>query len=277
MKADRHSVVDRVCEQCGKPFQARKERVDAGLGRFCGMKCVGLSQRKTGKEFAYYIYDKTRKTSYAGWKDENGKQHRTTYARWLWEMNNGEVPEGYRCRWKDGNAENHVLENVELISKEQFGREASDRLMGHGFSNETIKKMSVKKKGKKLSDSHRANMSVAMKKKWASGVYSHVHIGKYHRNWRGGVSNGYPRIFNKDLKDFIHQRDKYSCRVCNSGTRLAVHHIDADKMNNEHDNLITLCKRCHLKVHDTSPKEKDPIILAFRSKLKVLSNLNVPK
>ena len=64
-------------------------------------------------------------------------------------------------------------------------------------------------------------------------------------------------------------RDKEKCRICHKsarGRRGGVHHIDANKHNNEIDNLILLCKVCHGKVHGTGNHD-NPVILAFRSML----------
>lgn len=49
------------------------------------------------------------------------------------------------------------------------------------------------------------------------------------------------------------QRDKYECQMCNNKTQLVVHHKDcsgqSDNPNNELDNLITLCRKCHINLH----------------------------
>ena len=54
-------------------------------------------------------------------------------------------------------------------------------------------------------------------------------------------------------------RDGYKCVLCNSIKRIHVHHKDEsrklgkNKINNNLDNLITLCFVCHLKVHKKVP------------------------
>lgn len=52
------------------------------------------------------------------------------------------------------------------------------------------------------------------------------------------------------------ERDNYTCQHCGSKEDLAVHHIDGNgvttprnQRNNNVDNLITLCRACHTKVH----------------------------
>jgi 5-methylcytosine-specific restriction endonuclease McrA len=50
------------------------------------------------------------------------------------------------------------------------------------------------------------------------------------------------------------QRDNYKCTCCGTPEDLVVHHIDgngrrSENPNNDLDNLQTLCRSCHAKVH----------------------------
>lgn len=53
-------------------------------------------------------------------------------------------------------------------------------------------------------------------------------------------------------------RDKYSCYFCSSSDDLVIHHIDftgqTNDPNNELDNLVTLCRSCHIKLHKIAIK-----------------------
>ena len=42
---------------------------------------------------------------------------------------------------------------------------------------------------------------------------------------------------------------KSKCEWCGSINNLLVHHLDENRYNNNIDNLITLCKRCHQNLH----------------------------
>lgn len=79
------------------------------------------------------------------------------------------------------------------------------------------------------------------------------YIGVFASNWCGGVSfELYGLDFNKELKQFILERDNYTCQCpdCEyKSTKLDVHHIDYDKKNNNPENLIALCKSCHMKTN----------------------------
>lgn len=49
------------------------------------------------------------------------------------------------------------------------------------------------------------------------------------------------------------ERDNYTCQVCGNTTQLVIHHKDesgqCDNPNNEIENLVTLCRRCHINIH----------------------------
>lgn len=230
------------CEICGKEKWASWIRIKKGQGRFCSRECANRFQLSEGmktrnKESAIYYYDEKNNVAMAGWREPNGTQKRTSYAHWLWEMNYGDVPKGHKCRWKDGNPKNAVIENVELVNPGQFSSEASKRLLGHTVSDETRKKISIAHTGKS---------------KWDGFVYDDRYPG-----------------FSKWLKKKIRERDNYTCQICKKDLHgqknSRVHHIDGDKKNPDENNLILVCTKCHVSIH--SKMRVDEVILAFRSKL----------
>jgi len=82
--------------------------------------------------------------------------------------------------------------------------------------------------------------------KWRSGFIQ----GENNPNWRGGISKEpYGFDFNDSLKGWIKIRDGNECIVCKSNNNLCIHHIDYNKKNNNENNLITLCSRCHGKTN----------------------------
>ncbi len=117
--------------------------------------------------------------------------------------------------------------------------------------------------GMKFSESHRK----ALRQTYLNGrvptllgkVFSEKHregialgkIGEKNPNWNGGVSFfPYPIIFNSKLKKQIKERDGYVCLHCGkteeeelieNKKRLAIHHIDYNKMNCDPSNLVTVC------------------------------------
>lgn len=83
-----------------------------------------------------------------------------------------------------------------------------------------------------------------------------------HPNWQGGKSyEPYPLGWTKTFREQIRQRDNYRCRMCGvpeieCNKKLHVHHVDCDKKNLTLSNLITLCNRCHMKIHRKMIAEK---------------------
>jgi len=81
--------------------------------------------------------------------------------------------------------------------------------------------------------------------------------GENHPNWREGESPGYGFEWAAKAEE-IRERDDYECQDCgleqeDAKRALSVHHIvplrDFDDRQESHDpeNLITLCRRCHMK------------------------------
>ena len=69
-------------------------------------------------------------------------------------------------------------------------------------------------------------------------------------SWKGGKSfEQYTINWTDTLKRAIRERDNYICQICSQyGDN--VHHIDKNKKNCNPNNLITLCRKCHSKLHN---------------------------
>lgn len=57
-------------------------------------------------------------------------------------------------------------------------------------------------------------------------------------------------------KSTVLKRDKFNCRLCGSHESLCIHHKDGsgdqaynEKANNNFTNLLTVCRKCHVKLH----------------------------
>ena len=258
------------CVLCGKEAWARWQRVKEGRGRFCSLDCYNKVQieegKKTwGKDRVKFHWDSNRQCWYAYWWDEiTGKQRNTTKARFIWEHKYGELLANQVVTYIDENPENCELDNLKVISRSESN---SIHMMGHKVSNETKQKLSQAHMGKVLPDEHRLKISNSLVDRWASGEFDSIHVGKYNHKWKGGIDRAYPNEFSKKLKEEIKDRDDYKCRFCyKSKERLAIHHIDGNRENNDPENLITSCDNCHHRIHE-GKKESDPVILAFRSML----------
>lgn len=72
------------------------------------------------------------------------------------------------------------------------------------------------------------------------------------------------------------ERDMFKCTNCKSKDKLTVHHIDGNgrgslNPNNNIDNLITLCRKCHASIHgklDKWAKNYDKCIICGTTKVK---------
>ena len=90
------------------------------------------------------------------------------------------------------------------------------------------------------------------RKKERSKLYKGKFSGELSSSWQGGKSfEEYGIEFNKELKQAIKNRDFNICQTpgCMNTDCLDVHHIDYNKQNNNPENLIILCKSCHMKTN----------------------------
>lgn len=71
--------------------------------------------------------------------------------------------------------------------------------------------------------------------------------------WEGGVSGGFRQTKRwHDLRKEIYERDGYRCQECGEYGELHAHHVTPvyDGGNKwDRDNLVTLCRTCHIEVH----------------------------
>lgn len=262
-KSDRHKMIEVTCQGCGIKFLAREERTKRGQGRFHSLECFNKSQREEGektrgKEFAFKYWNKTARRYDVHWRDNNGVVRGSTYAKWLWESLNGNIPDEYVAVWKDGNSKNIDINNLELQLFGDVVREkVAPHLVGIKRSDESRAKMSVSGHKKKLSKEHKRKLGEAIR-------------GEKNRFWIDGRSYiEYPPEFNYLLKKRVRRRDKYLCRACNKrvvGKHGHIHHIDGNKQNSNVNNLILLCDGCHKIVHMKS-KTSNLIIKLLQASL----------
>lgn len=88
------------------------------------------------------------------------------------------------------------------------------------------------------------------------------HTGKNNPAWKDGASiKPYGYGWTDNLRRKVKERDNYICQRCGFKDDLCVHHIDMDKFHNTVDNLITLCRSCHAKLHWEKPLENELVNL----------------
>jgi len=143
-------------------------------------------------------------------------------------------------------------------------------MYGKKLSVEHRKKISKAKKGKKFSkEAKRRTMPMEVRKKISA---SHQNCSL--EDWEGFLTHSsYCPKFNNELRERIRNRDNRTCQLCGkfeilNGRRLAVHHIDGDKMQGCERKkwyLVSLCNSCNSK--------KDTIIKEFL----IVSNIRIVK
>lgn len=125
-----------------------------------------------------------------------------------------------------------------------------------GLSEETRKKLSRSKKGKRPSPETVLKRAAACR-------------GSKHWNWKGGITKKRSRAIgsmdHKKWRTAVFERDKYTCQLCEkAGIYLQAHHIEFWSACPERrlaiDNGTTLCKSCHVKLHAVLRKIKTDLI-----------------
>lgn len=107
----------------------------------------------------------------------------------------------------------------------------------------------------------RRKLAKAACKQWAEG--RRIHPNSLAALRRGAVTMAerrrgtgeYEGRFTWTLRSLVWKRDGSRCRLCGRrnekgrGRALVVHHLDYDRSHNELDNLVLLCRGCHLGGH----------------------------
>ncbi len=117
-----------------------------------------------------------------------------------------------------------------------------------------IQRMIEVNTGSKRTPTQRKNMSEAAYRSYENGKIRLA--GNLNPSWQGGKSfEEYGAEFDNTLKEQIRFRDGYKCRECGcsqleAGRQLDVHHKDHNKKNNNPKNLMSLCRKCHVVLHN---------------------------
>ena len=59
-------------------------------------------------------------------------------------------------------------------------------------------------------------------------------------------------------------RDNNQCQKCHSKIHLHIHHIDWNNKNNDLENLIILCRKCHMSITHYQNKDDIPVNLRIK-------------
>jgi hypothetical protein len=89
--------------------------------------------------------------------------------------------------------------------------------------------------GKKWDYRHSRGKLVCSRTCWLKNQ-SNIKLGKLNPNFKGGRDRTYRKI----MKNIL------SCQNCGRQYKLEVHHKDGNHLNNVSDNLIKVCRKCHM-------------------------------
>ncbi len=166
----------------------------------------------------------------------------------------------------------HTEETKEKIRSKLLGRsftvahcqKISQAVMGRKLDKETLNKISGVNHHSYKSGKYAKDYSCIICNKPISKTSGAIGSGlcascsrKSNRNpnYRNGLSlTKYGDGFNDTLRENIRIRDKYICQECGCSQlenkfKLDIHHIDYNKKNNNEANLISLCRKCHMKTN----------------------------
>lgn len=224
----------RICLQCGQSFEVTPSpsMIARDGGKFCSKKCHYNFRRKPKDE------DKLRR------EDMHGPKHPRWVGSKLCKHCGKELLDRKSRRCGYCSDECQVAFNAR--SRSHRGNKSST------WKGGPYEDLYCKYCGKQILTKKRVKRVFCSRKcmgKWQSENKS----GENSWSYKGGPkTSDYPAEFNPQLRRKVRKRDGYSCQICHFKLKtggLDVHHIDEDKENSSMDNLITLCRSCHRRVH----------------------------
>jgi 5-methylcytosine-specific restriction endonuclease McrA len=160
---------------------------------------------------------------------------------------------------------NKIIKSTALICGKCRLKQMRNSLTNPGYKDGRTLKTYFCKCGKELSGyRHKKCPNCSVKgrtitKVWAKKISKkakiRLSISENNPNWKGGISfEEYGKEFDNSLKEQVRFRDKYKCQICGcsqleNSKQLDVHHKDYDKKNNNMNNLISLCRSCHIQTN----------------------------
>jgi hypothetical protein len=153
-----------------------------------------------------------------------------------------------------------------------------NRIAHTGKNNSMYGRHHTKESNLSNSKSHTGIKRQPFSNEWTEKM-SIAHAGEKNHNWLNGKSfEPYGLEFNRKLKNQVRIRDNFKCQECSINQteliinekkiKLDCHHIDYEKKSNTLNNLISLCRICHLKTnHNRDYWEKH-----FKEKINSINN-----
>lgn len=229
------ACLEKICEYCGQTYSVGK-RSRYENSRFCSKECLrrATAEKQRGENHPGYR-DGSRCTTVKIKCTVCGKEilrEKGQAARWATHFCSTQCRSVYQ-KGKNTGEENPRYARVEKVCD----------WCGRTFQAWP----SVQEKAKFCSKQCRNN--------WQSDMMS----GEKHYNWKGGTAEKrscdmVSRTY-KAWRKAVFERDNYTCQMCGDrkGGNLNAHHIkpykDYPDLRYEISNGTTLCKQCHIKIH----------------------------
>lgn len=145
----------------------------------------------------------------------------------------------------------YVIKKIKTPYNKGTRRVGVCKCCGEVFKARNSKQKYCSQKCHHLQMNHGHNKGIHMKMPPSHKLHL---LGQNNPSWKGGISKlPYGPDWTKCLKEEVKKRDGYICQICRiieqDSVKLVVHHRDSNKFNNSKDNLITLCPKCHGKLH----------------------------
>lgn len=227
-------VYKESCVVCGNPYLTCKTKQSGFCGRSCALS--GEGHPFYGKHLTEEHKEKL-SIAFSGERNHFfGKKHTE------------EVRDVIR---KKAIGRKHTKESIQKMIDGHKGK--------HYHSEEWKRHLSIKFSGKnnpmfgKISPNRGKPLSEITRKKLSEQMMGKL-CGEKNPNWRGGIST-HPYCFrwsNEEFKEYIKERDGYTCLnpYCSkTSNKIVIHHVDYDKQNCNHQNLITVCSSCNSRAN----------------------------
>lgn len=180
-----------------------------------------------------------------------------------WHDISGLIPgwnKGLPRWWKGGTPKGHIPWNKGIPMDEKTKEKDRITHLGKKHSEETKRKISEGGKGKKKPGTSEALKS----RKITWELKNTFQAGEKHWNWHGGISPERELIANREKEKIwskgVKDKDGWICQTCGEKKDLHAHHIKPwtpkAKSNYDISNGITLCRKCHAKVHGELLKKR---------------------
>jgi len=255
--------IKRICKFCGKEFYINSCYIKYGRGKFCSLKCRAQYWRKKNSGKNSPLWKRQKCICKTCGKEFYAKQC---------DIKRGSGKYCSKNCWKMDKKASRiaVCKNCgKIFIKKRKESKFCSIVCVLEWRRKTKFYSKLKRKSKKIKRTCKLckktfyvfprtvkrGGGIFCSRKCAGKWQSENKIRENAINWRGGKSfEPYGMEFNNKLKKKIRERDNYTCQECGMtekelGYKLHIHHIDYDKKNNNPDNLISLCRSCHLQTN----------------------------